>query len=79
MRETARVKAAAKIIVYAASGSGGTARDLKLTKADGTAVGSVSVDPVTKCEYTVTEAGTFYLFSGNSGINVYGIEIIYNA
>lgn len=73
------VKAAAKIIVYAASGSGGTARDLKLTKDDGTAVGSVSVDPITKCEYTVTGAGAFSLFSGGSGINVYGIEIIYNA
>ncbi|MGN1060826.1 MAG: hypothetical protein ACI4QN_03750 [Candidatus Coproplasma sp.] len=83
------VKQGATIVVYAISSSGSAARDVKLMNADGTtatatgtldggAMGQVDGAALHKVEYTVTAAGTYYFCSAASGLNVYGVEIIYS-
>ena len=36
-------------------------------------------DPIARYEFTVSEAGTYYLGSMKSGINLYYIEVVYDA
>jgi len=68
---------AAKVVVYAMSGSNGKTRELILADSTGTKVGGVSDDgtAIQKKEYDITSAGTYYLYSGDSGINIYYISV----
>ena len=74
---------AATIVVYAISGSSTTTRTLRLaTLNDGSLVDvatndGVVGDSIGKYEFTVSEAGTYYLGSANSGINLYYIAVMY--
>lgn len=70
----------AKITVIAISGNGSEVRPLKVSKlVDGALVDvqshDVPGDAAGKYEYSVSEAGTYYLGSGKSGINLYYIEV----
>ncbi len=79
---------AATIVVYAIAGNS-TATDRTLhvtTLVDGALVtvangdtGMVSGAAIAKYEITVAEAGTYYLGSTNSGINLYYIEVVYGS
>lgn len=69
-----------KITVIAISGNGSEVRPLKVSKlVDGALVDvqshDVPGDAAGKYEYSVSEAGTYYLGSGKSGINLYYIEV----
>lgn len=79
----------AKIVVYAQSGSGSEDRPLVLAKTTYTSWADTPTEIVgepqtclgaslTRVEFEVTEAGTYYLASTKSGINIYGVEIIYS-
>ena len=76
---------AATIVVYAISGSSTTTRTLRLaTLDDGSLVTvaentNVAGDAIGKYEFAVSEAGTYYLGSANSGINLYYIAVVYTA
>ena len=76
---------AATIVVYAISGSSTTTRTLRLaTLNDGSLVDvatndGVVGDSIGKYEFAVSEAGTYYLGSANSGINLYYIAVVYTA
>lgn len=79
----------ARIIIYAMSSSSNESRTAALY--DGTFVDKNSTpeavvgntinvpgDKLNKYEFTVEEAGTYYFASQSGGLNVYGIEIVYN-
>ncbi len=72
---------AATITVYAMSSSGSEDRPLLLMNAEGTelgratTLGKVEESTIPAITYTVTEAGTYYLWSEKSGINVYYISV----
>ena len=79
----------ARIIIYAMSSSSSESRTAALY--DGTFVDKNSTpeavvgntinvpgDKLNKYEFTVEEAGTYYFASQSGGLNVYGIEIVYN-
>ena len=79
----------ARIIIYAMSSNSGESRTAALY--DGTFVDKNSTpeavvgntinvpgDKLNKYEFTVEEAGTYYFASQSGGLNVYGIEIVYN-
>ncbi len=71
------------IKVYAMSGSSTSTRNLIICKTtpdisnpmQSVAVGGASLEVV---NFTVAEAGTYYIGSGDSSINVYGIDILYS-
>jgi hypothetical protein len=67
----------ARITVYAITGSTGNARPLILH--DGTAeVQSVNVNAMGAYEFNYGgSGGRLYVWSGNSGINIYGIRVTY--
>ena len=67
-----------KIVVIAISGSGSETRPLKLVDASFKDIASHDVpgDAAAKYEYTVEAAGTYYVGSGNKGINIYYIAVI---
>ncbi|MCL2098414.1 MAG: fibronectin type III domain-containing protein [Bacteroidales bacterium] len=75
------VEASATITVVGITGSNGNPRDLILH--DGTTVIGTQtlIDPVSTYTYTYTHTGTLpkslYLYSGNSGINLYYIKVQY--
>ena len=74
---------ACKIVLYVKSGSSSADRTLRIAKLvddafvsleqDGTALAT----SVSKIEYTVDEAGTYYIGSAKDGINIYYIAISY--
>ncbi len=72
---------AATITVYAMSSSSSEDRPLLLMNAEGTelgrgtAPGVVEGSTIPAITFTVTEAGTYYLWSEKSGINVYYISV----
>ena len=72
---------AAKVNVYAMSGSSSEDRALLLVGADGevgrnTVLGAPADGIIPAATYEVTAAGTYYLWSEKSGINIYYIEVI---
>lgn len=80
---------AAKIVIYCMSSSNSASRTAALydsTFIDKTATPDAVVgatitvpgDQLYRYEFDVTEAGTYYFASQASGLNVYGIEIIYS-
>ncbi len=74
-------KGAATVNVYAMSGSSGEDRALLLVGADGevgrnTVLGAPADGIIPVAKYEVTAAGTYYLWSEKSGINVYYIEVV---
>ncbi len=74
------VSAPCKIVVYAIAGSSSaTDRNLVLNDSTATLVKSINVlgDKLYKVEYEITAAGTYYLGSDNSSINLYYIGIYY--
>ena len=68
---------AATMTVYAMSGSGSEDRNLVLATADGTQVGTqVALGAsISKLTYSIPAAGTYYLYSAGSGINVYYVAV----
>ena len=76
---------AATIVVYAISGSSTTTRTLRLATLDDGSLVTVAEntnvvgDAIGKYEFAVSEAGTYYLGSANSGINLYYIAVVYTA
>ena len=74
---------AAKIVVYGMSSSSSATRTLRLTTLeDGTLVDvetneNVAGDAIGKFEFNAPAAGTYYLGSKSSGINIYYIEVVY--
>ncbi len=72
---------AAKITVYAMSSSGSEDRPLLLLNAEGTelaraiTLGKVEDSTIPAITFEVTEAGTYYLLSEKSGINIYYISV----
>ena len=74
-------KGAAKVNVYAMSGSSSEDRPLLLVGANGevgrgTALGAPADGIIPAITYDVTEAGTYYIWSEKSGINIYYIEVV---
>ena len=73
----------ATIIVYCLSSNSGSDRALNFndstftTLSSGVAAGKPDTG-VSKLVFTADEAGIYYLASASSGINIYGIEIVYN-
>lgn len=73
---------AATVNVYAMSGSSGENRPLLLVSADGVEVGRAETLGVVEegiipvITYEVTAAGTYYIWSEKSGINIYYIEVV---
>lgn len=71
----------AKVTVYAMSSSSSADRNLLLAGADGTVVGTgvaygAPADGIIPAiTYDVANAGTYYLWSESSGINVYYVEV----
>ena len=78
------INGAAKIVVYGMSSSSSATRTLRLTTLeDGTLVDveineNVAGDAIGKFEFTAPAAGTYYLGSKSSGINIYYIEVVYD-
>ena len=72
---------AAKVTVYAMSSSSGEDRPLLLVNAEGvelargTALGKVEESTIPAITFEVAEAGTYYIFSEKSGINIYYISV----
>lgn len=70
----------AKIVIYAMSSSGSADRQLAIN--DGTTEDTNTMTcpgaALARHEFSVSEAGTYYLYSKDQGINIYGIEIIYD-
>ena len=72
---------AAKITVYAISSSSSATRILQIATLVDSELNQLSVsdtvygDAVTKVEFTVEAAGTYYIGSTDSGVNVYYIEV----
>lgn len=70
---------AATMTVYAISGSGSADRVLALANADGTvAEGNEQTAlgaSISKLTYSIPAAGTYYLYSKSSGINIYYIAV----
>ncbi len=72
---------AASVTVYAMSSSSGEDRPMLLVSADGTeigrgtAYGAPADNIIPAITYEVTAAGTYYLWSEKSGINIYAIEV----
>ncbi|MBR1477069.1 MAG: fibronectin type III domain-containing protein [Lachnospiraceae bacterium] len=64
------------IVVYAMSGGADT-RTLNVTDSNGTVIDTISADGKTLApsKAVILEAGTYYVFSINSGINIYGIKL----
>lgn len=74
-------KGAATVNVYAMSGSSSEDRALLLVGADGevgrnTVLGAPTDGIIPAATYEVTAAGTYYLWSEKSGINIYYIEVV---
>lgn len=73
---------AATVTVYAMSSSSGEDRPLLLIAADGTEVGRATTlgSPadgiIPAVTYEISAAGTYYLWSEKSGINIYYIEVL---
>ena len=74
---------AATVVVYAISGSSSATRTLRLTILEDGALVDVEInenvvgDAIGKYEFNVPAAGTYYLGSKSSGINLYYIEVVY--
>ncbi len=71
------------IIVYCLSGNSSNDRTLNFISEAGDAInsGTAAGSPDTGLSmltFTASEAGTYYLVSAGSGINIYGIEILYS-
>ena len=72
---------AAKVTVYAMSSSGSEDRPLLLMNAEGVelgrgiALGKVEESTIPAMTFEITEAGTYYLWSEKSGINIYYISV----
>ncbi len=77
------VRKGAKIVIHCMSSSTGADRDAFLYKEDGTTKVNAEAIKVggaeTVWEITVEEAGTYYFAALSGGVNVYGVQIIYNA
>lgn len=72
------VASAATVVVYGMSGSSGKIRTLALFDSTFTPIDETQTNDgnaIAKLEYTLNEAGTYYLASTNSGINIYYISI----
>ena len=73
----------ATITIYAISSSSSAERELQIATFDGTALtqldtfAGVSGGSVVTVVFTVDEAGTYYIGSVSSGVNIYYIEITY--
>ena len=73
---------ASTIVVYAMSSSSTAVRTLRLATLEGESLvnvaenSNVAGDAIGKYEFEVTSAGTYYLGSKSSGINIYYIELI---
>ena len=73
----------ATITIYAMSGSSSAIRNLQIATFDGEALSQLAVSGdvpgtgLVTVQFTVDEAGTYYIGSVSSGINVYYIEITY--
>ena len=73
----------ATIVVYAISGSSTTTRALRLVTLEGDTLVDVATNDgvvgtdIGRYEFAVSEEGTYYLGSTNSGINLYYIAILY--
>lgn len=67
----------AKVTVYGITGSGTEVRPLSLYKSgEATSIATNNVDgTIKKLDYTITEAGTYYLMSDLKGINIYYISV----
>ena len=76
-------KGSATIVVYAISSSSSATRTLRLATLEGGSLVSVAEnagvagDAIGKFEFEVPSAGTYYLGSKNSGINLYYIAVVY--
>ena len=76
-------KGSATIVVYAISSSSSATRTLRLATLEGGSLVSVAEnagvagDAIGKFELEVPSAGTYYLGSKNSGINLYYIAVVY--
>ncbi len=70
---------AATLTVYAMSGSGSADRALVLANAEGTVVATNTAlgASISKLTYEIPSAGTYYLYSTDSGINVYYVSVAY--
>jgi hypothetical protein len=74
---------AATIVVYGMSSSSSATRTLRLTTLEDGALVDVEInenvagDAIGKFEFNAPAAGTYYLGSKSSGINVYYIEVVY--
>ncbi|WP_407425342.1 hypothetical protein, partial [Treponema sp.] len=69
---------AASITVYAVSGKTSASRTLNVSNGS-TVVGSGSLTTADSFTVNNLSAGTYYIYSGGSGINVYGVEIVYGS
>ena len=74
---------AATIVVYGMSSSSSATRTLRLTTLEDGALVDVEInenvagDAIGKYEFAVPAAGTYYLGSKSSGINIYYVEVVY--
>ena len=74
---------AAKIVVYGMSSSSSATRTLRLTTLEDGALVDVEInenvagDAIGKYEFAAPAAGTYYLGSKSSGINIYYVEVVY--
>jgi len=70
---------AATLTVYAMSGSSSADRALVLANAEGTVVATNTAlgASISKLTYEIPSAGTYYLYSADSGINVYYVSVAY--
>ncbi len=75
----------AKITIYAISGNSSEVRYIQIATTDGSAFTQLCDpvglpgDAVSKVEFSVDAAGTYYVGSTKSGINIYYIEVSYGA
>ena len=71
---------AATMTVYAMSSSSSADRDLVLDNGSGTVSTQKALGAsLTKLTYEISAAGTYYLYSANSGINIYYVAVEYAA
>ena len=74
---------AATMTVYAISGSSSADRVLALANADGTVESGNAQTAlganISKLTYSIPAAGTYYLYSQSSGINIYYVSVTYEA
>lgn len=63
------------LVIYGASGSSSSERNLVLENQDGSVNENILVTKTIATNSKSLAAGTYYLYSGNSGFNVYGIYL----